>query len=91
MARERQRDTGGEARVAAGGGAWPGKMRLRVPGLDLECGRYGEIEGDMGNRSRAVGGDQIGRGIGATASGDSGTPASSCGHGEVEGEGKRGR
>jgi hypothetical protein len=47
-------------------------------------------EGDTGNRSRAVGGDQIGHGGGATASGGSGTPASSCGHGEVTGDGKEG-
>jgi hypothetical protein len=91
MARERRRDAGGEARAVAGSGVWSGKTRLRVPGLGLECRRYGEIEGDMGNRSRAVGGDQIGCGGGAMASGSSETPASSCGHGEVAGEGKEGR
>jgi hypothetical protein len=90
MGRERWRDAGGKARAAASGGTWPGKMLLRIPGLGLECGRYREIERDTGNRSRAVGGDQIGRGYGVTASGGLGTPTSSCGHGEVAGEGKEG-
>jgi hypothetical protein len=90
VARERRRDAGGEASAAAGGGAWPGKTQLRVPSLGLECGWYGGIEGDTGNRSRAVGGDQIGCGGGVTASDGSGTPTSSCDHGEVAGEGKEG-
>jgi hypothetical protein len=51
--------------------------------------RDGEVEGNVGNRSRAFGGSEIGRGGGATASGGSGAPASSCGHGEAAGREKR--
>jgi hypothetical protein len=63
-------------------------MRNRVPGLGFERGLDGEVEGDVGNRSRAIGGGEIGRSGGATAGGGSEAPASSCSHGEDAGEGK---
>jgi hypothetical protein len=98
---ERRRDAGGEAEAAAarrrrqrrggGGGDSPDFMRNRFSQLGCSSDLDGKRQRDAGDRSRAKGGGEDGRGNGATASGGSVTPASSYGHGSMGGKGTDGR
>jgi hypothetical protein len=84
----RRRDAGGETEITAGGGASPETMRKRVSQHSFGSDLDGEVEDDMGNRSRVFGGGEIGRGGGATVSGGLGDPASSCGRGRARERGE---
>jgi hypothetical protein len=78
-------------RRGGGGGGSPERTRKCVSRLGSGLDRDGKIEGDTGNQTRAKEGSEIGRGNGAMASGGSGTPASSCGHGSAGGRERDGR
>jgi hypothetical protein len=74
-----------------GGRASPETTRKCVSRLGFGSDLDGEIEDDVGNRSRAFGGGKIGHGGGATASGGSGAPVSSCGRGRAREKGESGQ